>query len=216
MEKYQKWKDFDVDEALTALENEDKPDEPNLRLEKTTDASGKGSVHINCEDYKKSKDEVVLDQDIAAGVGNLRTSVLEGAGVAGKLKEEGNRFFRARKYKEAREKYGLAIRRMKVADMAIPIMSGRLSHRIKSTLVVLHNNFAMASIKLGDHSAAVEYTTKILDKWDPVNEKALYRRGRAHLALSGMKSAAIKDFEKVIELNPKNLAAKKALQDAMR
>ena len=210
---YEKWKTFDVEEALTALENEDKPEEPNLRLEKNVDTkSGKSSVHIDCVDYKKTKEEVRLDEELKTGVGQLQHTVLKAAHEATRFKIDGNATYKRGKYKQARDAYANGIARMKTASMALPIMSGRLSHRIKGLLIDLHNNLAMASIKNGNYEDAIRCTTEILTHWDSKNCKALYRRGSARKA-AGAAEKARDDFRTLLKIDPKNLAAKKALQD---
>eukprot|EP00940_MAST-03C_sp_MAST-3C-sp2_P003188 g3188.t1 len=214
MEKsYAKWKTFDVDAALAKLENEDKPDEPNLRLEKTTDGkTGKSAVHIDCVDYKKTKEEVRLDEDIKVGVGQLRHTVLASADSAAKMKDEGNRHYKKGKYTLAKARYAEGIAKMKTAEMALPIMSGRLSHRIKQILIDLHNNFAMSAVKLAEYENAVTTTSNVLEKWDEKNEKALYRRGISHARLGSIAKARA-DFQNLVNINPENAAARKALQD---
>ena len=141
---YEKWRKFDHIEALCELENEDKPEEPNLRLESAVDGkSGNRSVHVNCVDYKKSKEEVGLDEELKVGAKNLQVRILQSADAATKAKLQGNRYYKKKDYENAFQRYTCGINLMNTASMALTLMSGRLSHRITNLLIDLHNNASM-------------------------------------------------------------------------
>ena len=141
---YEKWRKFDDIEALRDLENEDKPEEPNLRLESQVDGkSGNRSIHVTTQDYKKSKEEVGLDEELKVGAKNLQVRILQSADTATKCKLEGNRYYKRKDYENALREYSVGISQMKTASMALTLMSGRLSHRITNLLIDLHNNASM-------------------------------------------------------------------------
>ncbi|XP_034942367.1 FK506-binding protein 59 isoform X2 [Chelonus insularis] len=70
-------------------------------------------------------------------------------------------------------------------------------------------NLALFYLKSNEHFEAKNVCTKALEM-DINNEKALFRRGQALLALS-LPEEAIKDFEKIKEIEPKNTAAIKQI-----
>jgi hypothetical protein len=157
---YEKWNKFDDIEALRDLENEDKPEEPNLSLESGVDKkTGQRSVHVNCVDYKKSKEEVKLDEELKVGARNLQGRVLQSADMATKCKLEGNRYFKAKDYENALKEYSAGISQMQTASMALTLMSGRLSHRITNLLIDLHNNASMVRVFLNSTSHTTTTTT---------------------------------------------------------
>ena len=68
--QYAEWDSFDQGAALTQLANENLPEEPGLRL-RSGGGEG-GAVGIEYTDYKKDKEEVALDEDLADGRGKLQ------------------------------------------------------------------------------------------------------------------------------------------------
>nr|XP_012421902.1 PREDICTED: peptidyl-prolyl cis-trans isomerase FKBP4 isoform X2 [Odobenus rosmarus divergens] len=72
-----------------------------------------------------------------------------------------------------------------------------------------HLNLAMCHLKLQAFSAAIESCNKALEL-DSNNEKGLFRRGEAHLAVNDFDLARA-DFQKVLQLYPSNKAAKAQL-----
>lgn len=79
----------------------------------------------------------------------------------------------------------------------------------KSLLLASHSNLALCYLKLNEHFEAKNAATSALEI-DPKNEKALFRRGQALLAL-GEAHQAIKDFSEVLQLDPSNKAAQSQL-----
>ena len=68
--QYAAWDRFDQEAALTQLANEELPEEPGVRLRS---GGGKGgAVGIEYTDYKKDKEEVALDEELADGRGKLQ------------------------------------------------------------------------------------------------------------------------------------------------
>ncbi|XP_032685347.1 FK506-binding protein 59-like isoform X2 [Odontomachus brunneus] len=72
-----------------------------------------------------------------------------------------------------------------------------------------HLNLALCYLKTNEHLLAKESCDKALEL-DSQNEKALFRRGLAHLGLASPE-VAIKDFQEVIKVEPKNTIASKQI-----
>ncbi|XP_071637978.1 FK506-binding protein 59 isoform X1 [Temnothorax longispinosus] len=78
-----------------------------------------------------------------------------------------------------------------------------------SLLVAAHLNLALCYLKTNENLLAKEECGKALEL-DPQNEKALFRRGQAHLGLASPE-IAINDFQEVLKVQPKNTAASKQI-----
>lgn len=76
-----------------------------------------------------------------------------------------------------------------------------------SLLISTNLNLALCFLKIKDHASAREACDKVLEL-DPDNEKALFRRGQANLDLASPE-LALKDFQEVVRIEPKNTAAVK-------
>ncbi|XP_053083173.1 peptidyl-prolyl cis-trans isomerase FKBP5 isoform X2 [Pangasianodon hypophthalmus] len=76
---------------------------------------------------------------------------------------------------------------------------------IQALLLVAHLNLALCYLRLREYSQTVESCNKVMEL-DSANEKALYRRGEAHL-LRNEFSLALVDFRQVLQVNPTNRAA---------
>ncbi|XP_012218619.1 FK506-binding protein 59 isoform X2 [Linepithema humile] len=72
-----------------------------------------------------------------------------------------------------------------------------------------HLNLALCYLKTDQNLLARDECTKALNL-DSKNEKALFRRGQAHLGLASPE-IAIKDFQEVLNVQPKNTAATKQI-----
>lgn len=72
-----------------------------------------------------------------------------------------------------------------------------------------HLNLALCYLKTNENVLAKEQCTKALEL-DPENEKALFRRGQAHLKLASPEVAII-DFQQVLKVQSKNTAASKQI-----
>lgn len=70
-------------------------------------------------------------------------------------------------------------------------------------------NLALCYLKTDENLLAKEVCTKALEL-DPENEKALFRRGQAHLKLASPEDAIV-DFQQVLKIQPKNTAASKQI-----
>lgn len=73
-----------------------------------------------------------------------------------------------------------------------------------------HSNTAICHLKLTEYSECIKACDKVLEI-DANNEKSLFRRAQAQLAMSNF-DEAIQDFEKVFTLNPSNAAAQQSIQ----
>ncbi|XP_028967404.1 protein unc-45 homolog B [Galendromus occidentalis] len=104
------------------------------------------------------------------------------------LKEEGNQLFRQQDYCAALEKYMEALKITTESDLP--------------NKAVLHNNKAMAYLKLDRFEDAREEASTVL-LLDPSNVKALFRRAQAYDAL-GKTDLAFKDARQILHLEPKN------------
>ncbi|XP_074791921.1 peptidyl-prolyl cis-trans isomerase FKBP5 isoform X2 [Natator depressus] len=85
-------------------------------------------------------------------------------------------------------------------------LSERESKEAESFLLAAFLNLAMCYLKLREYIKAVECCDKALGL-DQANEKGLYRRGEARLLMNEFELAKC-DFQKVLEVNPQNKAAK--------
>ncbi|XP_037698833.1 peptidyl-prolyl cis-trans isomerase FKBP5 isoform X2 [Choloepus didactylus] len=85
-------------------------------------------------------------------------------------------------------------------------LSEKESKASESFLLAAFLNLAMCYLKLREYTKAVECCDKALGL-DSTNEKGLYRRGEAQLLMNEFESAK-GDFEKVLEVNPQNKAAR--------
>ena len=119
--------------------------------------------------------------------------------VLPKYREEGNRLFREKKYAEAAAKYGEALGcleqlclREKPRDEAWNLLN-------KKKLPFLLN-YSQCKLLLGEYYEVIRHTTTVLEKIDPDNVKALYRRGKAHVGCWDPKEAR-EDFEHVMKLD---------------
>ena len=107
-----------------------------------------------------------------------------------RLKDEGNAFLSQHKYALAAEKYSQAIEKYPTA--------------------IYYSNRAQALIKLESYGLAISDANEAINL-DPKYIKAYYRRGSANLALGKLK-AAMKDFQAVTKIAPKDQDAKTKLK----
>ena len=112
--------------------------------------------------------------------------------VAERAKEEGNKCFKSKQYKDAVANYSHAIS----LDPQNP---------------VYFSNRAMAYLKLGGYQQAEEDCTRALNL-DPCLVKALLRRGASRVATCAFELAK-EDFERVLNLEPNNRQALQELRD---
>ena len=110
--------------------------------------------------------------------------------LAQQLKDEGNVLLQSHKYSQAAEKYSEAIAIMPTA--------------------IFYANRAQALLKLESYGLAISDANEAI-KLDPKYIKAYYRRGSANMALGKLKMA-LKDFQAVTSISPKDQDAKNKLK----
>ncbi|XP_001366229.1 peptidyl-prolyl cis-trans isomerase FKBP4 [Monodelphis domestica] len=123
------------------------------------------------------------------------------------VKERGTVYFKEGKYKQALLQYKKIVSWLEY-EMGFSEEEG---HRTQARALRLasHLNLAMCHLKLHSFSAAVESCNKALEL-DNNNEKGLFRRGEAYLAVNDFELAR-DDFQKVLKLYPSNKAARTQL-----
>ncbi|ELK16591.1 FK506-binding protein 5 [Pteropus alecto] len=118
------------------------------------------------------------------------------------VKEKGTVYFKGGKYLQAVIQYGKIVSWLEMEYG----LSEKESKASESFLLAAFLNLAMCYLKLREYTKAVECCDKALGL-DSANEKGLYRRGEAQLLMNEFESAK-GDFEKVLEVNPQNKAAR--------
>ncbi|NWJ08576.1 FKBP4 isomerase, partial [Crypturellus undulatus] len=118
------------------------------------------------------------------------------------VKERGTQYFKEGKYKRATLQYKKIVSWLE-HESGLP---DEEDAKAKSLRLAAHLNLAMCHLKLKEYSQALENCNKALEL-DSSNEKGLFRRGEAHLAVNDFELAR-DDFQKVIQLYPSNKAAK--------
>ncbi|XP_019369315.1 PREDICTED: peptidyl-prolyl cis-trans isomerase FKBP5 [Gavialis gangeticus] len=118
------------------------------------------------------------------------------------VKEKGTVYFKEGKYMQAVIQYGKIVSWLEMEYG----LSERESKASESFLLAAFLNLAMCYLKLREYTKAVECCDKALGL-DQDNEKGLYRRGEARLLMNEFELAKC-DFQRVLEVNPQNKAAK--------
>ncbi|XP_071074529.1 peptidyl-prolyl cis-trans isomerase FKBP5 isoform X2 [Dasypus novemcinctus] len=118
------------------------------------------------------------------------------------VKEKGTVYFKGGKYVQAMIQYGKIVSWLELEYG----LSEKESKASDSFLLAAYLNLAMCYLKVREYIKAVECCDKALGL-DSANEKGLYRRGEARLLMNEFE-AAKGDFEKVLEVNPQNKAAR--------
>lgn len=126
-------------------------------------------------------------------------------------KDAAARYFKRGKYEAALERYSLAAEMLQ--DRA-DIKDTSLYSQAKEVRSACELNAAACLLKL-EKWRDVEAVCNAILRTNPVNEKALFRRGKALLAL-GHGDRAEKDLKQVLEVNPNNAEARQLLQQAKK
>nr|KAF6452346.1 FKBP prolyl isomerase 4 [Molossus molossus] len=121
------------------------------------------------------------------------------------VKERGTVYFKEGKYKQAALQYKKIVSWLEY-ESSFPNEDAQKAQALR---LASHLNLAMCHLKLQAFSAAIESCNKALEL-DSNNEKGLFRRGEAHLAVNDFDLARA-DFQKVLQLYPGNKAAKAQL-----
>ncbi|XP_015599993.1 peptidyl-prolyl cis-trans isomerase FKBP4 isoform X2 [Cephus cinctus] len=121
------------------------------------------------------------------------------------FKEKGTTYFKANKYNLAIKMYKKVIEFLDYDSN----YDGDLKTERNNLLVSAHLNLALCYLKTDQNVEAKDSCNKVLEL-SPKNEKALFRRGQAYLALASP-DIAVKDFQEVLKLELKNAAAAKQI-----
>ncbi|PSN35297.1 hypothetical protein C0J52_20481 [Blattella germanica] len=133
------------------------------------------------ENKKKKNGEENLPITAAKNLSSVEKEIM-----ATKEKERGNEYYKAGDFEEAAKCYSNSIELW--------------------PLPVSYNNRAAAQLKLKKFNAVIADCNQVL-KADPLNSKALYRRGLAYQSKNCCKQAYV-DFTKVLEVEPDNVSAR--------
>ncbi|XP_075408331.1 peptidyl-prolyl cis-trans isomerase FKBP4 [Tenrec ecaudatus] len=121
------------------------------------------------------------------------------------VKERGTVYFKEGKYKQAVLQYKKIVSWLEYESS----LSSEMAQKAQALRLASHLNLAMCHLKLQAFPAATESCNKALEL-DSSNEKGLFRRGEAHLAVNDFELARA-DFQKVLQLYPSNKAARAQL-----
>jgi len=144
---------------------------------------------ISLKSFERAKESWQMD-----GEQKLEQSVI--------FKDKGTDFFKQKKYELAANKYNkviefleheISLKDQKEEERVLILQAGRL-------------NLAMCMIKMNNWIDARNLCDKVIEE-RPDNAKAYFRRGEAFIALNEHELARL-DFQKVLELDPENKAAK--------
>mmetsp|Transcript_29069 Transcript_29069/g.66863 ORF Transcript_29069/g.66863 Transcript_29069/m.66863 type:complete len:677 (-) Transcript_29069:30-2060(-) len=122
--------------------------------------------------------------------------------VEATFKKSGNEHFRAGKMEEAAADWEAGVQML--------LALGQLTPDVLDLLGVLRNNLAQVHVKRCEWNKVKELTDKVLDH-DKTNEKALYRRAQAFIAMS-LWQQAYKDLEALLQHHPANKVAMSTLE----
>lgn len=120
-------------------------------------------------------------------------------------KEKGTQYFKEGRYKRATLQYKKIISWLEHETGLSDVEEAKA----KNLRLAAHLNLAMCHLKLKEYSQVLENCDKALEL-DSNNEKGLFRRGEARLAVNDFDLARA-DFQKVLQLYPSNKAAKAQL-----
>ena len=201
---HKRWDGFDIDEAVMEMENEGIEDENDVTWKMRGGGSG-----ITCEDYKKTKEEVELDREIADKMGSLKLDLNKKMNHAARHKQLGNEALQRGRLEEAFSQYKQGMGLLDFVQYSAPVMAPRMLEMVTQLQLDLNNNAAQAALKLKQWDVAQICASEAL-KLDPKNVKALYRLGTAKQE-QGETKEATECMQKVLELDPSNKAAGKAL-----
>lgn len=174
----------------------------------------RGCAHSNAEDWSLARNDFLhvlsLDPNNQAAQVELRRA--EEALAAEELpfdraeqeKILGNELFQAEKYEESYKAFSRGI------EILERLKEDAMSSEERALLVTLCSNAAQVMLKHDGYEKALELAGKALTL-EPTDVKALYRRGHAHSKCQNW-ALAQRDFQQVLQLDPKHEAASQALQ----
>ena len=144
-----------------------------------------------------------LKASLNQATSSMESSVDYNLSTANRIKEEGNQLFRSGSYAEAVIKYSEA-----AAELDKIVLTSR---SVTDARISLMSNIAFSHLKLSEWSECEAAASAVLEL-DPLNVKALFRRGAARRHL-GKSREARADLEKAIALSPSDEAIQKELSE---
>ena len=108
------------------------------------------------------------------------------------LKDKGNNQFRKKAYKEAVKHFSEAIKAFE--DAGQPIAKGD----VKTKITQIYTNRATSLHLLNQQSSVLSDTNFVIEKLDPTNKKALYRRAHAYQQ-QGLFEEAARDLQNMMK-----------------
>lgn len=120
-------------------------------------------------------------------------------------KEKGTNYFKSNRINLAIKVYQNVLKYLDITSD----FEGNLESEMNNLKLTTHLNLALCYLKTNEYLLAKESCDKALEL-SPQNEKALFRRGQAHLGLASPE-IAVNDFEEVLKVEPKNTAASKQI-----
>ncbi|XP_077384949.1 peptidyl-prolyl cis-trans isomerase FKBP5 [Festucalex cinctus] len=149
---------------------------------------------VTLKDFKRAKESWEMD-------------LHEKLSQASEIKHKGNQYYKAGHYYHAVIQYERI-----VSWLEMEFGNGlEQQKRINDFLLSAHLNLALCFLRIQDFSLVVDNCNKVIDL-DASNEKALYRRGEARL-LRNEFSLALVDFQRVLQVNPANRAARSQISN---
>ncbi|KAM9813680.1 peptidyl-prolyl cis-trans isomerase FKBP5 [Neosynchiropus ocellatus] len=144
---------------------------------------------VTLKDFKKAKEFWELD-------------LQEKLNLAPEIKQKGNQHCKVGQYYSASIQYQRIVTWLEMECGIGP----EQQQRIRDFVMTAHLNLALCFLRLKEYTQVVENCNKALEI-EEKNEKALYRRGEARL-LRNEYHQAMADFQKVLEVNFANRAAR--------
>jgi len=132
---------------------------------------------------------------------------------AERLKENGNKRFKASDYDGAASKYDAALGALADADYTAAL-SGRDLAAVHGLADACLLNGAQCYLKKNDPRAAADNCSKVLER-SAGNRKALYRRGQARVLLGELRDA-VADLKRAHKLDKGDAIVENALKDAQK
>ncbi len=112
-------------------------------------------------------------------------------------KEKGNEFYKKGEMRNAIHEYKSCIKVISYVDERV------YKEGLKATAIALMGNLAAAHLSMSNWKRVIKYTTEVL-KYEPSNDKALYRRSQALRKYPERLEEARKDLAEAIRVNPKS------------
>ncbi|CAM9635889.1 unnamed protein product, partial [Ectocarpus fasciculatus] len=142
-------------------------------------------------------------------------TVAESISLAAASKDTGNGSFKAGQFVEAKLHYDTAIKLLiPHRNLTPPAVGEQEAAELKSLMASLHGNSAMVLMKQEDWATATKQADHML-VLEPDNVKGLFRRGSCQRKMGNMEAARA-DMQRILELDPNNVPAKKELVELVK